>query len=227
MNVNKFGGTFIILGAILGLINFFGGFILGGSGASGGDNAWVDFALDRMDAGKYPTLFDSFTGIISQTMLFFGFYILIKHIQKISYNPLAVFGYLLFSIGSILYIIYHSIGIGISLITEMNNPTNILLETILVTRFSLLVSSSGFALISASMIAFSLSKFENFYKNISLGFSIIFMILGILGILIVSVAFDANNSENNFTVFIPIFLGILLVQIYSIAIGLKISSANE
>ena len=227
MNVNKFGGTFIILGAILGLVNFFGGFILGGSGASGGDNAWVDFALNRMDAGKYPTLFDSFTGIISQTMLFFGFYILIKHIQKISYNPLAVFGYLLFSIGSILYIIYHSIGIGISLITEMNNPTNILLETILVTRFSLLVSSSGFALISASMIAFSLSKFENFYKNISLGFSIIFMILGILGILIVSVAFDANNSENNFTVFIPILLGILLVQIYSIAIGLKISSANE
>ena len=227
MNINKFGGTFIILGAILGLVNFFGGFILGGSGASGGDNAWVDFALNRMDAGKYPTLFDSFTGIISQTMLFFGFYILIKHIQKISYNPLAVFGYLLFSIGSILYIIYHSIGIGISLITEMNNPTNILLETILVTRFSLLVSSSGFALISASMIAFSLSKFENFYKNISLGFSIIFMILGILGILIVSVAFDANNSENNFTVFIPILLGILLVQIYSIVIGLKISSANE
>ena len=85
MNVNKFGGTFIILGAILGLVNFFGGFILGGSGASGGDNAWVDFALDRMDAGKYPTLFDSFTGIISQTMLFFGFYIL-----TVSYTHLTL-----------------------------------------------------------------------------------------------------------------------------------------
>ena len=227
MNVNKFGGTFIILGAILGLINFFGGFILGGSGASGGDNAWVDFALDRMDAGKYPTLFDSFTGIISQTMLFFGFYILIKHIQKINYNPVAVFGYLLFSIASFLYIIYHSIGIGISLVTEMNNPTNILLETILVTRFSLLISSFGFALISASMIAYSLSKLENFYKNISFGFSIIFMILGILGIVIVSVAFDVNNSENNFPVFIPVFLGILLVQIFSILIGIKIRSINE
>tara|TARA_B100000941_G_scaffold3351_1_gene2208 strand:- start:2806 stop:3288 length:483 start_codon:yes stop_codon:yes gene_type:complete len=160
-------------------------------------------------------------------MLFFGFYVLIKHIQKINFNPVAVFGYLLFSIASFLYIIYHSIGIGISLVTEMNNPTNILLETILVTRFSLLISSFGFALISASLIANSLSKLENFYKNISFGFSIIFMILGILGIVIVSVAFDANNSENNFPVFIPVFLGILLVQTYSILIGLKIKSMND
>ena len=109
----------------------------------------------------------------------------------------------------------------------MNNPTNILLETILVTRFSLLISSFGFALISASLIANSLSKLENFYKNISFGFSIIFMILGILGIVIVSVAFDANNSENNFPVFIPVFLGILLIQIFSIVVGLKIRNINE
>ena len=109
----------------------------------------------------------------------------------------------------------------------MNNPTNILLETILVTRFSLLISSFGFALISASMIAYSLSKLENFYKNISFGFSIIFMILGILGIAIVSVAFDVNNSENNFPVFIPVFLGILLIQIFSIVVGLKIRNINE
>ena len=95
------------------------------------------------------------------------------------------------------------------------------------TRFSLLISSFGFALVSASMIAYSLSKLENFYKNISLGFSILFMIIGILGIVIVSAAFDVNNSENNFPVFIPVFLGILLVQIFSIAIGLKIRNINE
>ena len=59
------------------------------------------------------------------------------------------------------------------------------------------------------------------------GFSIIFMILGILGIAIVSVAFDVNNSENNFPVFIPVFLGILLIQIFSIVVGLKIRNINE
>ena len=93
--------------------------------------------------------------------------------------------------------------------------------------FSLLISSFGFALISASLIAYSLSKLENFYKNISFGFSIIFMILGILGIAIVSVAFDVNNSENNFPVLIPVFLGILLIQIFSIVVGLKIRNINE
>ena len=59
------------------------------------------------------------------------------------------------------------------------------------------------------------------------GFSIIFMILGILGIVIVSAAFDVNNSENNFPIFIPVFLGILLLQIYSIVIGIKIRSIHD
>ena len=53
------------------------------------------------------------------------------------------------------------------------------------------------------------------------------MILGILGIVIVSAAFDVNNSENNFPIFIPVFLGILLLQIYSIVIGIKIRSIHD